>query len=91
MMQNEEMIDQINHTTDFDTSWPKLPTTTLVPSLVLVSFPMPIENLQCPFWSTIQSIEQIMQDINQQVFDTKYTLNLGKLRNITLELKRYLI
>jgi hypothetical protein len=40
-----------------------------------------------PISSTIQLVELILQDINQQVFDTNYILKLGQLLKITLELK----
>jgi hypothetical protein len=43
-----------------------------------------------PISSTIQLVELILQDINQQVFDTKYILNLGQLLKIALEFKGYL-
>jgi hypothetical protein len=43
-----------------------------------------------PISSTIQLVELILQDINQQVFDTKYILNLGQLLKIALELNGYL-
>jgi hypothetical protein len=38
----------------------------------------------------VQSIKQILQNINQQVIDTKYIKNLGQLIKITLKLRWYL-
>jgi hypothetical protein len=43
MIQNEKTIKQRNHITNFDISWPRLPIMTPIPSLVLVSFPMPMK------------------------------------------------
>jgi hypothetical protein len=40
--------------------------------------------------SKLISIEEIFQDINRQMLETSYTLNLGQLLKMALELKRYL-
>lgn len=41
-MQNGEMINQKNHTIDFDTNWPGLPTMIPIPPSILISFRMPM-------------------------------------------------
>jgi hypothetical protein len=35
-------------------------------------------------------VEEIFQDISKQMLETSYTLNLGQLLKMALELKRYL-
>jgi hypothetical protein len=35
-------------------------------------------------------VEEIFQDINRQMFETSYTLNLGQLLKMVPKLKRYL-
>jgi hypothetical protein len=38
----------------------------------------------------VMSMEQIFQDINKQMLETTYTLRLGQLLKITLDLKKYM-
>lgn len=62
---------------------------TSLPSLVPLSLPMLMQP-SIPIPSILQFVEKILQDINQQVLDTKYTKNLGQLIKITLKLRQYL-
>jgi len=82
-MQNGEMINQKNHTIDFDTNWHGLPTMIPIPPLILISFPMPM-GMWVSNTSIVQSIEYILQDIGQQALDTKYSLSLGQLIKIMM-------
>ncbi len=38
----------------------------------------------------VMSMEQIFQDTNKQMLETTYTLRLGQLLKITLDLKKYM-
>ncbi len=56
LVQNEEMTKPKNQPTNFDINWPRLPTITLVPSLVPLSLSMSMEP-SIPIPSTIQYVE----------------------------------
>ncbi len=38
-----------------------------------------------------KTLEEILMDINKQVLETKYTLNLGQLLQVILHIKHYIL
>jgi hypothetical protein len=40
---------------------------------------------------TKKTLEEIIKDINKQVLETKYTLNLGQLLRVILDIKHYIL
>ncbi len=63
--------------------WPSMPDTT--PS---IDSQKPQEFVVSQ--SKLILVEEIFQDINRQMFETSYTLNLGQLLKMVPKLKRYL-
>ncbi len=41
--------------------------------------------------TTMKTLEEIMKDINTQVLETKYTLNLGQSLHVILDIKCYIL
>ncbi len=66
----------------WNTTWPGMPNTT----------PMEIEKFQEPMNSQekLITVEEIFLDIGKQMLETSYILNLGQLRKIAHELRKYL-
>jgi hypothetical protein len=61
-----------------------------MPSSVKPIKPTKLQEVPPTSPSKIIFIEEIFQDISKQMLETNYTLNLGQLIKITLDLKKYL-
>jgi hypothetical protein len=61
-----------------------------MPSLAKRVKPTKLQEVPSTFPSKIIYMEEILQDMNKQMLETSYTLNLGQLTKITPNLKKYL-
>jgi len=61
-----------------------------LPKIEVSTKPIISQSLSTNFNNIIMCMEQIFQDINKQMLETTYTLKLGQLLKIALDLKKYM-
>jgi len=66
------------------TSWARIPNSIKLTNLTK------LQEVPSTSPSKIIFVEEIFQDISKQMLETNYTLNLGQLIKITIDLKKYL-
>ncbi len=84
-MQTKDPLESLNQKekAQWSTSWARLPQTEVSIKPIIP------QNLFVILNNKTISIEQIFQNINKQMMETTYTLKLGQLLKITLNLKKY--
>jgi hypothetical protein len=85
-MQAEDPPKKFNQKekTQWNISWVGLP------KIEVSTKPIISQSLSTNFNNIIMCMEQIFQDINKQMLETTYTLKLGQLLKIALDLKKYM-
>jgi Glu-tRNA(Gln) amidotransferase subunit E-like FAD-binding protein len=85
-MQAEDPPKKLNQKekTKWSISWVGLP------KIEVSTKPIISQSLSANFNNIIMCMEQIFQDINKQMLETTYTLKLGQLLKIALDLKKYM-
>ncbi len=75
-MKNDKMFERYDQAIDYRTSWASLLTIDSIASLAHIF----LSDLVLPLLlivSNVKSTKQILEDIMRQVFNTKYTFDLG--------------